>query len=265
MKRPLPEPETQSEPSTSLLLSAPLPAFLPPPGKPPSSHPSKILPNILSSLSSHPLVFAHDDTFAVVYDGYPKSAAGHLLVLLPGHPSIGSLNDVTAAHLPIFLEMQELADKLCKHIAPSPKHPPLVGFHAIPSLRPLHLHVLPSGLVDGPLRTLRHVTTFSTPFFVPLSAVISFLSSSLIPVPLRVKADRARALETAAAATTTLRCHLCKGWTCAPSAGSVAVRLSLWREHQRECPGGAAGGRGAGQVSSLLEWGIEDPLGKLHQ
>jgi hypothetical protein len=48
-----------------------------------------------------------------------------------------------------------------------------LGFHAIPSLRPLHLHVISRDLVSARLKNKSHYHSFASPFFVPVDDVIA--------------------------------------------------------------------------------------------
>lgn len=57
------------------------------------------------------------------------------------------------------------------------KWPIWIGFHAIPSMEHLHLHVISSDLISPSLKTKRHYNTFSprTGFFLPLADVRAWL------------------------------------------------------------------------------------------
>ncbi|KAG5184213.1 hypothetical protein JKP88DRAFT_181425, partial [Tribonema minus] len=41
-----------------------------------------------------------------------------------------------------------------------------VGYHAVPSLEPLHLHVISQDLDGHSMKTPKHWNTFATPFFL---------------------------------------------------------------------------------------------------
>ncbi|KAI0283101.1 hypothetical protein BGY98DRAFT_1094043 [Russula aff. rugulosa BPL654] len=57
------------------------------------------------------------------------------------------------------------------------KWPIWIGFHAIPSMEHLHLHVISSDLISPSLKTKRHYNTFNprTGFFLPLADVCASL------------------------------------------------------------------------------------------
>jgi hypothetical protein len=78
----------------------------------------------------------------------------------------------------------------------------------VPSLEPLHLHLISHDLSGGSLSKRDHYTSFATTFFVPISKVISLLEN-----PLGNTQDALRALVSDAKAAKLQSfpsCHLCK-------------------------------------------------------
>ncbi len=45
------------------------------------------------------------------------------------------------------------------------------SYHALPSLRPLHLHIVSADLSTPALKTKRHWNSFTSPFFLPTDSV----------------------------------------------------------------------------------------------
>lgn len=79
--------------------------------------------------------------------------------------------------------------------------PVRMGFHALPSMMPLHLHVISQDFNASALKTKKHWNSFTTEFFIPLSLVERQLASFG-----RLTLDTARASEML---KLDVRCHKC--------------------------------------------------------
>ncbi|KAJ3113874.1 hypothetical protein HDU96_002827 [Phlyctochytrium bullatum] len=106
------------------------------------------------------VVHSYDDRFVVVNDVYPK-AAKHFLVM--PREKIASITDLRKEHLPLLDAMKTKADELVKTFH---EHKFLVGFHSVPSMKQLHLHVISDDFVSATLRTKKHWNSFTTRFFL---------------------------------------------------------------------------------------------------
>lgn len=53
-----------------------------------------------------------------------------------------------------------------------------MGFHAVPSLKPLHLHVITQDFIGDGLKKKSHYNSFTTPFFVKIDDAIAILSDA---------------------------------------------------------------------------------------
>ncbi|CAM9441380.1 unnamed protein product [Phaeothamnion confervicola] len=51
-----------------------------------------------------------------------------------------------------------------------------IGYHSIPSLQPLHVHIVSQDLDSPSLKNKKHWNTFSTPFFLEADAVEAVLA-----------------------------------------------------------------------------------------
>lgn len=51
-----------------------------------------------------------------------------------------------------------------------------VGFHAVPSMAQLHLHLISGDFLGTGLKNKKHYNSFTTPFFLGIDEVISMLS-----------------------------------------------------------------------------------------
>lgn len=145
----------------------PLPRFTQPP-KPAAPAGLRALEQLAFRPADHPsLVFFTTQRLVVAYDAYPKARL-HLLIL-PRQPLPGPA-DLTGAHAPLLAHMRDLASWLSAQLSSSitPNLPPLrIGFHAVPSMRQLHLHLISSDLDSPHLKTKKHFNSFATDFFIP--------------------------------------------------------------------------------------------------
>ena len=115
-------------------------------------------PNILYSYvdkpSQHyPFIYQETTNCVVIYDVYPKAYL-HLLILPKRHfISAQTCSEVSPDHLLQIKEMHDLAREIA-HTAEANGLLPnawknediLIGYHTIPSLRPLHIHLISNDL-----------------------------------------------------------------------------------------------------------------------
>jgi len=101
----------------------------------------------------------------VAYDVYPKARV-HVLVL-PRAP-IAKPHELIAEHAPLLRHMLQLAEWLAPRLRD--QHPGLsplrCGFHAVPSLRQLHLHLISLDFESAELKRPRHWIIFNTDYLV---------------------------------------------------------------------------------------------------
>jgi len=119
-----------------------------------------------------PLRYYMDETFLVIYDQYPKSKI-HLLVM-PRDPRIINLNVLGPSHIPFLRGMVELGQRLMNHLRATqfPKTNMVSGLHGIPSLQPLHMHVMSLDLSTPFMKKKKHYNSFSTHFFLGAPGVL---------------------------------------------------------------------------------------------
>jgi aprataxin len=178
--------------------TAPSPALLAPP------HPSRVYASAnnfgaLREYAAHPeryyapdgsgMVLGYDARTVVLRDGYPKAQV-HLLVVprpsgwaaaLAGVERPRQLRTITQAG--IVTTLGALGEAQGRRVLaawagahPGARVPALrLGFHASPSLEPLHLHVISDDMHSACLTTRRHYASFTTAFFLPLAGVVEGL------------------------------------------------------------------------------------------
>eukprot|EP00966_Prymnesium_polylepis_P009290 214495-Prymnesium_polylepis.1 len=127
--------------------------------------------NALSQLARNPRsrpdrVLMLTEHCVVAYDVYPKARL-HLLVL-PREPLDGP-GVLYYKHAPLLRHMAELAAWLAPRLrAAHPGLPPLrCGFHAVPSMLQLHLHLVSLDFDSAEIKQPRHWIIFNTDFLVP--------------------------------------------------------------------------------------------------
>ncbi|KFM25649.1 Aprataxin [Auxenochlorella protothecoides] len=166
-------------------------------------------------------VIFHDELCVGVLDKYPKARA-HALVLAR-EPDLLSVHDLRQRHVSLLRHMLERARGWsAARAAEDPSLPAFrCGFHALPSMPQLHLHVISQDFDSPCLKTKQHYNSFTTPFFLDAERwVIPRLQAGgrLSAQDLRGAAEHIRR---------PLACHRVLGWVLSRVARSKHVRLSL--------------------------------------
>lgn len=94
--------------------------------------------------------------------------------------SIGeSMHQHEGALSPACREMESIGRQWAEEqVAQDPSCAPLgfaLGFHALPSMPQLHMHVVSRDMDSDRVKTKRHFNTFTTAFFIPVEAAIARL------------------------------------------------------------------------------------------
>ena len=123
---------------------------------------------LVSSMSDPDSVVFENDELCVIKDKYPK-AETHLLVL-PKDESLNTLKSLNQTHAELIERMIEAGE------AQVPKNVEFrTGFHAIPSMQRLHLHVISQDFNSSCLKNKKHWNSFNTPYFVPAHQILAEL------------------------------------------------------------------------------------------
>lgn len=145
------------------------------------------------------ILFRHPK-FVCTYDKFPK-AKHHLLLMCRNYGSsclmnVKSLNDLTKKHLDELREFHNLARRIAAAISGDAYQNSFkIGYHSIPSLHPLHLHIISSDLDSPCVTTRKHIVSFSSDFFVTADEVENHLESAFVDsLPVAVRAQRAQDL-----------------------------------------------------------------------
>ncbi|XP_067886715.1 aprataxin isoform X1 [Heterodontus francisci] len=113
-----------------------------------------------------------DDTVVVIKDKYPK-ARFHWLVL--PWESIPSLKAVRRDHLTLLQHMHRVGQKLVQECVDSDALKFRLGFHAIPSMSHIHLHVISQDFDSPCLKNKKHWNSFNTDYFLESEDVMKMV------------------------------------------------------------------------------------------
>lgn len=114
---------------------------------------------LVDSMKDPELKVQEDDRVVVIKDKFPK-AEFHYLILpkdeIPGILSLGKQHEDLLEH------MENVAENLkTKHCHREFK----IGYHAVPNMQRLHLHVISTDFNSPCLKTKVHWNSFTSPFF----------------------------------------------------------------------------------------------------
>ena len=145
--------------------------------------------NVYCSASPPPeferAVFFRNRDFCIIYDAYPKAQV-HLLLMFIGKDGCSDVNEMaelTPKNL-VCLEtvLKWLNATLLPFLQQSTNAPIKCGFHAIPSMDRLHLHIVSQDFQSDRLKNKKHWISFThKDYFIPLSRVVRELGSSWTP------------------------------------------------------------------------------------
>ncbi|CAN9510375.1 unnamed protein product [Ophioblennius macclurei] len=116
-----------------------------------------------------------DDKVVVIKDKYPK--ARHHWLVLPWQ-SIPSLKALSSEHCDLVKHMQQVADKMIQQCPDQSSLRFRKGYHAIPSMSHVHLHVISQDFDSPCLKNKKHWNSFTTDYFIESEDVIRMLETN---------------------------------------------------------------------------------------
>jgi aprataxin len=122
-------------------------------------------------------IFFKDDDIIVIFDKYPKSK--YHFLCLPRKLRIDEPQSLSREHVEILTKMLDKGKYVEKEI--KRKNPQDIslpfrfGFHAKPSMRQLHMHIISQDFCGRGLKTLKHWNSFNTSFFIDCEHLIEIL------------------------------------------------------------------------------------------
>jgi hypothetical protein len=189
---------------------------------------------------------------------YPKAKYHMLLMRRKFNNHIGNLihvntlNDVEPSHLHELREFHALGRAIATQISEyhrthemSSNQPIIMklGYHAIPLMEPLHLHIISSDLDSICITKREHVVSFTSPlFFVEAEAVEQHLENAFTSsIALTIRKDRAQSVRH----YTPMICVRC---------GRAAVSVPDWKRHNQLCSKLPTKKESSRRLNSLLGW-----------
>lgn len=142
------------------------------PKSPPKAQNNHWSQGLYNSMQDPGLVVFKDDQICIVKDRYPK-AKKHFLVL--PIERITTLYDLGADHLPLVNLMVKAARE--KIVLNHPEFTFKMGFHAIPSMAQVHMHVISQDFDSDCLKNKKHWNSFNTDYFIPCEKVLDLLKT----------------------------------------------------------------------------------------
>lgn len=138
-----------------------------------------------------------DDKVVVIKDKYPK-ARYHWLVL--PWESIASLKALGRDHCDLLRHMHKIGDRMVDECPDASLLRFRSGYHAIPSMSHVHLHVISQDFDSPCLKNKKHWNSFTTDYFIESQEVIAMLEQD---GKVTVKEGMNELLKLP------LRCHVC--------------------------------------------------------
>ncbi|XP_030643946.1 aprataxin, partial [Chanos chanos] len=115
-----------------------------------------------------------DERVVVIRDKYPK-ARYHWLVL--PWQSVSSLKVLQAEHRDLLQHMQHVGEQMIQKCPDAARLKFRLGYHAIPSMSHIHLHVISQDFDSPCLKNKKHWNSFTTDYFINSEDVIRMLET----------------------------------------------------------------------------------------
>ncbi|GAM27513.1 hypothetical protein SAMD00019534_106890 [Acytostelium subglobosum LB1] len=117
--------------------------------------------------ADHSCVKYYDDKIVIIQDAYPK--AKHHYLVMPRR-LIPSFKDLTKEDLGLLQQLYDHGIHFIQNTLKCKLDIFQIGFHAVPSMRQLHLHLISNDLNSPALKRKEHWISFTTDFFIPFQS-----------------------------------------------------------------------------------------------
>lgn len=129
---------------------------------------------LLQSMRDPEVIVQSDEKVVMIRDKYPK--ARHHYLIMP-EEEIPSLKHLRPSHIPLLQHMLSTArDYVSQLDEPKPEF--RYGFHAIPSMQRLHMHVISTDMDSVCLKHKKHWNSFTTEFFMDAESIVTSLEET---------------------------------------------------------------------------------------
>ncbi len=131
---------------------------------------------LLNSMTDPEKTVKEDDKCVVIKDAYPK--ARHHYLVLPKE-NISSLRILNRSHVSLLKHMLMVGRAYVQELKEeSPKAKFQLGYHAIPSMTRLHMHIVSQDFDSPCLKNKKHWNSFTTEFFLDAEEIIEGLETN---------------------------------------------------------------------------------------
>lgn len=121
---------------------------------------------LLESMKDPRAIVKETENIVVIRDKYPK-AKTHYLAL--SRENIDSIYNLNKTHIELLHDFGSIFKAIQKdHMNIELQ----AGFHAIPSMKRLHMHIISRDMISPCLKTKIHWNSFTTPFFISYDGVL---------------------------------------------------------------------------------------------
>ena len=131
---------------------------------------------LLASMQDPGMVVQSDEMTVTIKDAYPK--ARHHYLVLPKE-NIANLRSLDRSHVKLLRHMLRCGEELEEEL--KSKNPSIRfrhGYHAVPSMARLHMHVISQDFDSICLKTKKHWNSFTSDFFTDAKDIIRILETS---------------------------------------------------------------------------------------
>ena len=174
--------------------------------------------SLLTDMYKPENILKQDDHVVIINDKHPKSK--HHYLVLP-KVAISTLTDLNASHIGLLKHMSIFAKEYIEGLSRAGFKGLdfRMGYHAIPSVRQLHLHVISTDFQGAGLKTKKHWNSFTTEYFVSTDLIVKHLESYG-----KVNFDKSKYSDILH--TTPLKCHMCH---------KVFAKMPHLKDHVSKC------------------------------
>lgn len=125
---------------------------------------------LIYGMSDPEQIYEEDHLTVTLFDAFPKARYHYLVV---PKQDIHSVKELTRENLELLKHIHKVAENLIERVCrKEPNTTFRFGYHAVPSLKRLHLHIISQDFDSPKLKTQHHWNTFNTEYFMDSSKVI---------------------------------------------------------------------------------------------
>ncbi|GMH35599.1 hypothetical protein BSKO_03467 [Bryopsis sp. KO-2023] len=117
-----------------------------------------------------------DERCVVIRDCFPK--AMHHYLVIARDTQLEGIDDVQRKHSQLLMHMKEVGESVVSKLAVPKGATFRYGFHSVPSMRQLHMHVISTDFDAPGLKNKKHWNSFTTEFFLNFDDVVESLEKT---------------------------------------------------------------------------------------